>query len=426
DRLRGNRGKPDAWEKERAQVMRDWAKGLPDDAEPRLWLVDYLLDEELTEEAKPHVEWLSAARHDDPRVRATPWKWQLLEASRLSRRKAWLGQIPERLAEAERLWPEWLSRPWLAYWKAASHLRQGDKAAYEQQRAQIAERGEPRRDSLADACMMLGAAQWLNVPSATLKQLRGPVDRAVKTLGQLSRDDLVEVSAFFWDLHRVRLEYPAMRMHGSKFGKRLLAQFKANPKYVREQADDARVQSAVLWAAEHRFWMTNYDPKPPPWLTLSLTKQHAVFAAAKVRAWLQEGYRYGGIDDPSVGARLRDAALGQRDAFYRYWFQYLAQGLEDNLARSKATRFNFGPGFFGAGPMGGAGGMGPADEDDEGYDDGVEDLDFDDEEGDKLDLLDDLFRFDPDCDCPECQAAKRAFQAAQRFPGRNADRKDRS
>ena len=65
--------------------------------EPRLWLVDYLLENERLEEARPHVDFLAASRQDDPRVRATPWKWQLLEAMRLCRRKAWLADVPARL-----------------------------------------------------------------------------------------------------------------------------------------------------------------------------------------------------------------------------------------------------------------------------------------------------------------------------------------
>ncbi|MGN6546982.1 MAG: hypothetical protein ACTHK7_18145, partial [Aureliella sp.] len=99
--------------KELAQVMENWSRGLPDDIKPRLWLVDHLLENERLDEAKPHVDWLAASRHDDPRVRAAPWKWQLLEAMRLCRRKAWFSQVPARLDEAEKLWPAWLSRAWL-------------------------------------------------------------------------------------------------------------------------------------------------------------------------------------------------------------------------------------------------------------------------------------------------------------------------
>ena len=117
--------------------MRNWSKGLPDDVEPRLWLVDHLLENEETEEAKPHVDWLATARQDDPRVRATPWKWQLLEAMRLSRRKAWLSRVPERLEEAESQWPTWLSKQWLPYLNAALALRCGKTDEFEQQRKQI-------------------------------------------------------------------------------------------------------------------------------------------------------------------------------------------------------------------------------------------------------------------------------------------------
>ncbi|MEX0867278.1 MAG: hypothetical protein WD030_07960, partial [Pirellulales bacterium] len=84
ERLKKSNRKP--LEVQLAKVMTNWAKALPDDVRPRLWLVDYLLENEQTKEAEPHVKWLAGARHDDPRVKAAPWKWQLLEAMRLCRR----------------------------------------------------------------------------------------------------------------------------------------------------------------------------------------------------------------------------------------------------------------------------------------------------------------------------------------------------
>lgn len=56
-------------ENELAEVMSSWSKALPEDVEPRLWLVDYLLENERLEEAKPHVDFLAASRLDDPRLR---------------------------------------------------------------------------------------------------------------------------------------------------------------------------------------------------------------------------------------------------------------------------------------------------------------------------------------------------------------------
>jgi hypothetical protein len=89
-------------EEELAEAMQAWSDASPDDPEPRLWLFDWLLRHERLEEAAPHVEWLSASRSEDPLVRAATWKWQVLEAMRLCRRKKSLGEAPQRLDEAER------------------------------------------------------------------------------------------------------------------------------------------------------------------------------------------------------------------------------------------------------------------------------------------------------------------------------------
>ena len=83
-------------------VMTRWAKAIDDAVEPRLWLVDYLIENEQLEEAEPYVQWLSASRQDDPRIRATPWKWRMMESMRLCRRKNWLPQVPAVLEEANR------------------------------------------------------------------------------------------------------------------------------------------------------------------------------------------------------------------------------------------------------------------------------------------------------------------------------------
>ncbi len=71
ERLRAAARKP--YEKKLLAAMRKWSKSIPNDAEPRLWLFDYLIENELLEEAAPHVEWLKASREDDPRIRCAPW-----------------------------------------------------------------------------------------------------------------------------------------------------------------------------------------------------------------------------------------------------------------------------------------------------------------------------------------------------------------
>ncbi|MGH7201625.1 MAG: hypothetical protein ACREJB_13530 [Planctomycetaceae bacterium] len=386
DRLTKPKRKP--FEDELAQVMRDWSRGLPEDARPRLWLVDYLLENERTEEAKPHVDWLAAARQNDPRVRATPWKWQLLEAMRLCRRKAWLAEVPARLDEAERLWPAWLSRQWLPYLKAAGTLRSGQAEAFEQQRRQISGESGLARDSLADACMMLGATQLMRVPAADLKPLRAPVDKAVKNLGKLPLDELLSAGGYFWDLHRTQLFYPAYRMHGKKFGKELLARLSKTPRLVQDRVNDERIHAAVLWCSEHRFWGDGYELRLPRWYSKPAIGRHPMFAAARLNAFLKLRYHWREEGYQELGPLLREAAPSQRDAYYRHWFISLANELDDVLARDSARSFGFGFNPFGA-TFG-------ADDDD-----GFEKDDFDD------------LGFDPNCDCPACQAAKRASEAAK-------------
>jgi hypothetical protein len=372
---------------ELAQVMTAWSQHLPDDVEPRLWLVDYLLENEQTEAAKPHVDWLAASRQDDPRVRATPWKWELLEAMRLCRRKTWLADVPQRLAEAERLWPGWLSKLWLPYFHAALALRASNKAEYETQRERIVQESSVTRDSLADACMMLGAAQHMRVPAGDLKPLRTPVDQAVKDLGKLSDAELLAVSGFFWDLHRTQLQYRAYRMHGKKIASEILARLKDKPRRIVEHLDDPEIHAAVLLCSEVRCFEQSYDLKYPAWFANRNVLAHPMFVAAKLNAFLK--YRFHSLNDgyAQLAALLRDAARSERDVYYRFWFASLADELDDVLAK-EASRFS----GFGFGPFADMFGG-----DDEGDDDDEEDLPF-----------------DPDCNCPDCQAARRAYEAKKK------------
>ncbi len=195
-------------EQELAQLMEGWSRAIPEEIEPRLWLVDHLLESEQLEAARPHVEFLAASRHEDPRVRATPWKWKLLEAMWLCRRKARLAEVPDRLNDAETLWPDWLPKQWLPYLRAAWQLRGGQKDAYEEARARICQESGLERESLADACMMLGAAQQMRVAADDLKPLRAAVDRGIQQLGRIPVEDLLEAGRFFWDLHRRSFRIP--------------------------------------------------------------------------------------------------------------------------------------------------------------------------------------------------------------------------
>jgi hypothetical protein len=376
-------------EAELADVMSSWSQGLPQAVEPRLWLVDYFLENERLEEARPHVEFLSTARQDDPRVRATPWKWQLLLAMQHSRRKATLAKVPPRLDEAEALWPAWLPKQWMPYLRAAWALRNRHVESFEEQRRQICQQSGLARDSLPDACQMLGAAQQMGVASAELKPLRAVLDRALKEIDAAPLATLLETGSFFWDLHRAQLLYPAYRMHGRTIGKALCARLAkaAGPTLEGVPLDgiqDARVAKAVLWASEYRFWPSNYETKFPPLLSANNAQQNPLFAAARLNATLKETYPWNAEKCRELGPLLRAAAQTERDAYYRHWFVELADQLDDALARKSSPLAGSPFGDLLDGIFGG-----------EEYDD--DDDDWDDE--------------DSPCDCPKCRA-KRAKQQA--------------
>lgn len=370
------------WLREQADVMTRWSQALPDDSKPHLWLLDYLLENEETEKAKVHVEWLTASRHDDPHVRAAPWKWQLLEAMRLCRRKTWLKDVPARLEEAARLWPTWLSQQWLPYLKAAVALRACDTEDFERQRDQICRDSGVKRDSLLDACMMLGAAQRMRVPSSDLKPLRVPVDEAVKKLVALPDEELISVAGFFWDLHRADFAYPAYRMHGGKFVEELDDRLRVKPTLVTKNLDDKAIHAAVLLCSHHRCFATGYDLRLPMWYEREDVRQHPIFTAARVNALLtMTGFTTVSRNKDLV-EQLRGMAETERDPYYRHWFQSLAQELEDKIA--KRPSFKFGFDFF------------------------------DDDEYDSDDMYDEELDFDPNCDCEHCTATRRAYEESQR------------
>ncbi len=368
---------------EQRHVMEAWSQALPDDVEPRLWLVDYLLENERTEEAKSHVDWLAGSRQEDPRVRAVPWKWNLLEAMRLSRRKAWLAEVPGHLDEAERQWPSWLSRQWLPYLRAAFVLRSSGRAAFEQHAPQASQEAGVEPGSLADACLMLGAAQRMRVAAADLKPLRATVDQAVKQLKKIPDDQLLAAASFFWDLQRTQLVYPAYRMHGGKFAKELWGRISRKPALVQRRRNDPQVQSAVLWCAEHSVFGDSYELTVPKWMWTRRGQSSPFFAAAVAKAALRLRY-YWKIDEyRELVPQLREAAQIEPDPYYRHWFNSLADDLEEaaaNRSRGRLDPFSFFGNIFGS---------------------------IESDEDDRDDELD----YDPDCNCPACRAAKRAHEA---------------
>jgi hypothetical protein len=333
-------------------AMQAWSTAVPDEIEPRLWLVDHYLENEELEEAQPHVQWLAGSRHADPRVRATPWKWELLEAMRLCRRKSWLKDASAKLDAADKLWPAWLRRDWLPYLRAALLLRQNQTEQFMAARAAIRENrssdGQPFYE-VTDAAMMLGAAQLMRVPAADLKPLRQPVDNAVKNASQVSLPDLIQLACFFWDLHRTNLLYPAYRMHGGKFAAALDNRLKAaKPGKLDGLLGTSALDEAFYWLATRRVFSDSTQfkfPLPLPKLVSPLTR-----AVAAIESYLVEPARrrWNLRDHTSEINIVREAAATQQDPYYRYWFGALADRASVSIEQSRISAAGFNPfGSFG-------------------------------------------------------------------------------
>lgn len=381
------------FEEELAVVMSSWSRGAPNDLEPRLWLVDHLMENEQLTEAQPHVDFLASTRHEDPRARAIPWKWRLLEAMRLCRRKAWLSQVPTRLDEADAMWPTWLPKTWAPYLRAGWLLRRGDLEAFAEARKRLLEETGRPGESLADAVMMLSAAQATRATGPELKPLRESLDRALNALGTLPLDDLLETGSFQWDLIRARLTYPAYRMHARQIGETLFARLDTERRSRPEDANDERIQKATLWGSESRWWSKTNNTKLPPFLAAPAFRDHPIYVAARLNSLFGERYPPPLSSFRKLGSTLREAAQSERNAYYRFWFVELADRLEEAIAKQAQRRFDL-EDFFSS--------RGQSKNDAFDYED--DDDEFDDDEDD--------LGFDEDCDCPSCTAARQAYERA--------------
>ncbi|MCS7467421.1 hypothetical protein NZK35_12270 [Stieleria sp. ICT_E10.1] len=376
------------WEQCLAEAMRDWSEGLPECIEPRLWLVDYYLENEELDLAQPHVDWLGKSRHSDPRVRATRWKWCLLEAMRLCRRKAWLGQVAEQLDQAEACWPNWLSPTWSGYLRAALALRQGDAEQYQQRRAEAraALDGGDEAD-LADAVMMLGAAQRMRVPSADLKPLRVPIDSAAKNTSALSSKTLLLAGAFFYDLHRTGLLYPAYRMHGGKFADELFSRIETTAECNKVLELEVPGWPAICWLSTRTLFAGTFQPKLPAGLQKAGSKLNPdLTAALELQAILQvPRLNRKPRQLSALVQRVRAAADAQTDPFQRHWFNTLVR--EGEMVSTADSDFEDSFRKMFERVIDGVAPDWESDEDDDFYED-------------------DEDTFDPYCDCEHCTRAR--------------------
>lgn len=351
------------------KAMTSWLESLPNDAEPRLFLVEKLLDDDKLEEAQPHVQWLVKSRQNSPQIRALPWRVKLLEATKLCRRKSNLLKVPDVLRQVELQWPQWLSTRWLPYFHAAWSLRSGDQAGYDQERQLICEKSHVSRDSLADACMMLGAAQRMRVVATDLKPLRVPVETAVKNVKTLSLEELFGAGSFFWGMYKSGFFYPAFRMHGSKFGREILKRINAEPGLVGHNIENSAFLDTIFWISERRFWSDGYELKFPPPLQ-KLVGRNVYIRAAHVNAMVQLRWPPRQIDWLESAEYLRLSARSEPDTYLRFWLNELAQKAEDQ-DREMKERFSYG----GLGRMFG-------------------------------NMFGNMFSDEEECNCPECRAER--------------------
>lgn len=390
------------FEKKIPAAMRAWSRGVPDAIEPRLWLVDYYLENEETDSAIPHVEWLAASRHPDPRVRASRWKWHLLEAMRLCRRKTWLAQVTEHLDAAESMWPSWVATTWLPYLRAALALRQGEQAEFGKLRQQARDQlGSDARYDLVDAAMMLGAAQRMRIPAAELKLFRQPIDQAVKALSGLSDEQLIACGKFFLDLHRTGLLYPAYRMHGSKFADELNRRFRqAGSLFAAEIAADSDYWSSVFWLTEKRTFASNYQVTIPQ--SVLLQGDAVRLAAIRLHIALGCSFTPGLEQEMDKIQQLKESASTEPDRYLRYWYSSLAERAEERM--EKQSSFGLG-GFAELFSRAGSFGFDDDEDGDEQEESGADD-------------------FDPNCDCEHCTEVRNRLGLPHPGDGENEGKGD--
>lgn len=400
---RARKAERDPFEKKIPAAMKAWSSGVPDAIDPRLWLVDYYLENEETDSAIPHVEWLAASRHPDPRVRAIRWKWHLLEAMRLCRRKTWLAQVTEHLDAAESMWPSWVAKTWVPYLRAALALRKGEQAEFRKLRQAARDQlGSDIRYDLLDAAMMLGAAQRTRIPAAELKLFRQPIDQAVKDLAGLTDGQLIACGKFFLDLHRTGLLYPAYRMHGGKFADELNHRLRQSGSLFSDEiAADDDFWSAVFWLTEKRSFANNYDVRIPQ---IVLLHGDAVrLAAIELHVTLGCSYTPGLDREMDKIQRLKDSASSEPDGYLRYWYSSIAERAEERIEKHPSA-FDFG-GFADLFSRAGASGFDDDDDDDE-----QEEIGWDD--------------YDPDCDCEHCTEVRNRLGVPHPWEEDNEEEED--
>ncbi len=317
------KAKREEFESKLASIRTRRLKHLPDDIETRLELVDYLLSHDRSSEAEVHVQWLAGTRTENPLAAAMQWKWNLLEAMRMAKRKNTVKQAMAHLDAAEKIWPSWLAMDWLPYLKAAVNLRAGDASAFDTMSA-----NDRSTSSVAHASMKMGAAQKMSVPATVIQSLRAEIDALLKKRGSLAVPDLIEAAAFYWDLNRTRLRYPALRMHGTKFLSEIRDRLEEEPEVVSEHWDDEKIRSVLLEMVNQGLFNDRYELHLPEVVTEGDDEKKTVARAVSATAHLRLNVPWKRFDFRELIEDLRQASQTESDAFYRYHYSSLAQQLE--------------------------------------------------------------------------------------------------
>ena len=198
--------------------------------------------------------------------------------------------------------------------------------------------------------MKLGAAQRMRVPAAALKPLRAAVDDRVKNIEEAAIEDLLHVASFFWDLHRSKLKYPAMRMHGTKFLWKLCETWDHDSESMTEKLDEPLVQSALLAMAREGMLNDRYNVLVREWMERPRNRDHIAIVASTAVAENQRKISWNAEEQAHLIKPLRQAAI-KADRFYSHFYKDLADQLE---ARIKEGQRN--------GPSNSFGGFGSPDE----------------------------------------------------------------
>jgi hypothetical protein len=323
-----------------AEAMECWARSLPEDIEPRRWLVHFYLEEDRPDEAAPHVEMLQRQRLTDPWGRALAWRLALFAAMSLARRKRAVGQAEAKLEEAAARWPAWLDRDWVPFLQAALAWRAGDEARFTALRAQAEEAvGE---FPLLRQVMLYAAARRVHLPNPQVKPLRDSLTRTVKEAWSLAPRDLLKTGSFLWDLERIGALYPGYRTHAGKICSGLCRWLIDSEGGLENES----LGPAALWMAGRRFGADSGHTLVLPLLEKQI-KSDPLVAAAFLREFSERRYPV----DPEqyeldAFAMLQERADAIEDPFYRDYTKDLlekTQWIGQCAAESSRPGTRFGP-----------------------------------------------------------------------------------